>query len=73
MVKRIYLDDEEDCTCLIAEVDKQFTGIELWFEGPTTSLYALTGSKMAYGVVDKKIMYRFCKRMINQLEKEGIK
>lgn len=71
-MKRIYLQDPEDLTYMIAEVDKNYTGIELFFEGPTTSIYKLTGSKMTYGVVDKKIMYRFCKQMISQLDKEGI-
>ena len=71
MVKRLYLDDPEEDTLLFAEVDKNYSGIELWLKGPTTSIYALTGSKTAYGVVDKKIMYKFCKQMINQLDKEG--
>lgn len=72
MVKRLYLDDREDDTLLVAEVDKQYSGIELWFQGPKTSLYKLIGSERCYGVVDKQIMYRFCKQMINQLEKEGV-
>lgn len=71
-MKRLYMHDEEDCTCLVAGVDKDFTGIELWFEGPTKSIYKIMNSEMSYGIVDKKIMYRFCKQMINQLDKEGI-
>jgi hypothetical protein len=72
MVKRIYLWDKEDDTSLTVEVDKQHSGLEMWFRGCTTSIYALTGDKMSYGIVDKKLMYRFCKQMINQLDKEGI-
>ena len=71
-MKRLYLDDPEENTLLFAEVDKQYSGIELWFQGPDTSIYKLIGSQRCYGVVDKKLMYRFCKQMINQLDKEGI-
>jgi hypothetical protein len=72
MVKRLYLDDPEDDTLLVAEVDKQYSGIRLLFEGPMYPLN-FTSKKSIVGFVDKKLMYQFCKRMINQLEKEGIK
>jgi hypothetical protein len=72
VMKRLYLDDAEDDTLLIAEVDKQFTGITLRFDGPMYPLN-FTSKKSVYGCVDKKLMYRFCKQMIHQLEKEGIK
>ena len=72
MVKRIYLWDQEDDTTLTVEVDKRYSGLEMWFTGPKTSIYKLIGSERCYGVVDKKIMYRFCKQMINQLDKEGV-
>jgi len=73
VIKTLYLDDPEDDTLLVAEVDKQHSGIELWFSGPKTSINSIMKLERSYGVVDKKIMYRFCKRMIHQLEKEGIK
>lgn len=70
--KRLYLDDAEDGTLLVAEVDKEYSGIRLLFEGPMYPLN-FTSKKSVHGFVDKKLMYQFCKRMINQLEKEGIK
>ena len=72
VMKRLYLDDPEDFTLLVAEVDRQYSGIELWFKGPKTSINAIMKLDRAYGCVDKKIMYRFCKHMIHQLDKEGI-
>lgn len=70
-MKRLYLDDPEDLTLLVAEVDKQFTGISLRFDGPMYPLN-FTSQKSVYGCVDKKLMYRFCKRMIYILDKERI-
>jgi hypothetical protein len=70
--KRLYLDDAEDETLLVAEVDKQYSGIRLLFEGPMYPLN-FTSKKSVHGYVDKALMYRFCKRMITLLEKEGIK
>jgi len=72
VMKRLYLDDAEDDTLLVADVDKQYSGIRLLFEGPMYPLN-FTSKKSVMGCVDKVLMYKFCKRMINLLEKEGIK
>lgn len=70
MKKRIILWDEEDDTTLVVEIGKQYTGVDLYFEGPMTSYYSSLKGRMDYGIVDKKLMYDFCKRIINHLDKE---
>jgi hypothetical protein len=73
-IKKLHLDDHEDTTYLTAELDPRFSGIELFFRGIPNSIYAIASiHNTSYGIVDKKIMYRFCQRMIKELEKEGIK
>lgn len=73
-IKKFHMDDHEDSTYLTAEVDPRYTGIELFFRGMPNSIYAMANiHNTSYGIVDKQIMYRFCKKMIQALEKEGIK
>lgn len=60
----IALYDEEDDVFFRADFEPDQTGIELSFENHERE-------EPLSGCVDKKLMYKFCKAMIQHLEKEA--
>ena len=55
--------DNEDDTMLLVEWDKRCDGVTLFFQGPFND-------SLQMGVMYKFILYRFCKKFIDKMDKE---